>query len=119
MESQSEESKLKTHSGYYQISKEYPDIYNDFIVSRAKLLRDCPNDWKPTCNIRYERLQAVSEDFHPDKVKQEIFEKCEGYSRGPRNYAKCSSALYSTKSNKLMAESAKIKALLNNLNKYA
>ena len=118
MESKEEELKIKFHSGYYQIAKEYPGIYDEFIISRAKLLRECPNDWKPTCNLKYERLQEVSEEFHPDKVKQEIFDKCEGYSYGLRMYADCSSALYSTKSNKLMTESAKVKAFLNNLNKY-
>ncbi len=114
----SDNQQFKVHSGYYQLEKEYPEAYSNFLVSRSKLSRSCPEEWKSACQARLESLKSLLEDYQPDRVKQEIFEKCEGYSKGLKNLIECKSRLYSIKTNKLLLESVKIESFLSNLNRF-
>jgi hypothetical protein len=118
MNTQNSSQNIKLHSGSYQIEKEYPEIYSNFLINRLKLLRSCPNDWKSICQSRADSLKPLIESFHPDQIKSEILEKCEGYSKGPTHLLECKSKIYSARSTKLIAESQKIENFLSNLTRF-
>jgi len=119
MENVDNDVKFKVHTGYFQLIKEYPEMYSNLLLIKSKLAHRCPEDWKAACKERSERLDLLLDELKPERIKEEAESKCKELIIGVTHHLKCKELIYSRYCNKVLAEAQRLDFFFNNINKYS
>lgn len=118
MENAGKEVEFKVHTGYFQLIREYPEMYSNLLLIKSKLTNQCPENWKVACKERTGRLDLLLAELKPERIKDEAESKCNELLMGVTHNLKCKELVYSKYCNKVLNETQRLNFFFSNINKY-